>query len=57
MEVVFKRNTRNAPRINYSDEGPIEILPEQKVGTQVLVEKDLVIVKYVDDNVMIEKLN
>ena len=57
MELVFERGVKNAPGINYTDEGLVEIVPEIKVGTQVLTEKPIVIRKYVDDNVSIEKLN
>ena len=45
------------PRIDYSDEGIVEPPPEVKVGTQVLSEKPIIVRKYVDDNVTIEKLN
>ena len=57
LELVFERGVVNAPRINYSDEGQLELPLEQKVGTQVLVTKPVIILKYVDDNVTVEKLN
>ena len=57
MELVFERGTRNAPRINYSDEGQMEVPIEIKIGTQVLKEKEILVFKYVDDNVLVEKLN
>lgn len=57
MEVVFERGTRNVPRIDYSDEGMTTPPPEQKTGTQVLQDKKVLVAKYVDDNVMVEKVN
>ena len=57
MELIFERGTRNVPRIEYSDEGEVELEIEEKVGTQVLVKKAVVVLKYVDDNITIEKLN
>ena len=40
-----------------SDEGIITPPKKSSVGTQVLVDKDIIIVKYVDDNISIECLN
>ena len=57
MEVVFETGARNLPRINYSDEGMITPPKEVKVGTQVLTDKEIVIAKYIDDNITVEKLN
>lgn len=56
LEVVFERGARNTP-IVYSDEGEITPPVEEKTGTQVLVDKPIIIVKYIDDNISIEKLN
>ena len=56
LEVVFERGARNIS-IEYSDEGIITPPKESSVGTQVLVDKDIIIVKYVDDNISIERLN
>ena len=47
---------------NYTVNGPREIEldplpPEQAVGTQVLIEKKILIDKYIDDNIIVEKLN
>ena len=57
LEVVFEAGARNIPVIEYSDEGLITPPKEDKVGTQVLVEKEIIIAKYVDDNISVEKLN
>ena len=57
MEIVFEKGTRNVPPIEYSDEGIVTPPKEIKVGTQVLTEKPVVVVKYIDDNVTVEKLN
>ena len=57
LEVVFETGTRNLPPINYSDEGLITPPREIRVGTQVLVEKEIEIFKYIDDNISVEKLN
>ena len=57
MELVFERGTRNALRINYSDEGQVEVPVEIKIGTQVPNEKEILVFRYVDDNVLVEKLN
>ena len=57
MEIVFEKGAVNVPPIEYSDEGLITRPKEIKIGTQVLVEKPVKIVKYIDNNVVIEKLN
>ena len=57
LEIVFESGTRNVPTIEYSDEGPVDLPVEEKVGTQVIVEKPVIIRKYVDDNVIVEKVN
>ena len=57
MELVFERGTRNMPPINYSDEGLVTPPVETPVGTQVLIDKEIVIAKYIDDNISVEKLN
>ena len=57
MEVVFEAGTRNLPAIEYSDEGLVTPPKETKTGTQVLIEKGVIVLKYVDDNITIEKLN
>ena len=48
--VLLGSNVRNAPRL---------ITPpiERKVGTQVLTRKPVLVYKYVDDNITVEKLN
>ena len=57
LEVVFEPGTRNLPPIEYSDEGFVTPPKETKVGTQVLSEKEIIIAKYIDDNITVEKLN
>lgn len=50
-DVVFNENARNLP---FGWTQPPE---EVKVGTQVLTKKPVKIVKYIDDNLIIEKVN
>ena len=57
MEVVFEAGTRNLPAIEYRDEGLITPPKETKTGTQVLIEKGVIVLKFADDNITIEKLN
>ena len=57
LEIVFEAGARNLPIIEYSDEGLVTPPKELKTGTQVLVDKEIVIAKYVDDNISVEKLN
>ena len=52
----FQPNTINAPTSTPSPP-PRPHPPEAPVGTQVLQERPVVVVKYVDDNVLVEKLN
>ena len=54
---MFQRGTRNIPTIRYSNEESLSPVQEFRTGTQVLTEKDAKFFKYIDDNIIVEKLN
>ena len=57
QEVSFIEGARNCPVIGLDQDGQVTIEEERPVGTQVLVKKPVLIVKYIDDCVSCEKLN
>ena len=55
--VQFRAGTRNLPRPGIEDDAQVMLPVENAVGTQVLSLKPVMIVKYIDDSVSIEKVN
>lgn len=55
--VLFREGVRNRPVLGLEHDGQLPIPDETPIGTQRLTKKEVIIVKYVDDTLLIEKVN